>query len=65
MKESVVEVRIVHGSLPSFRSCYGGKILRAAITHYKANRRNTGYNELMDFVKLCLKGFPGPAYIGS
>ena len=48
MKESAVKVGIVHGSLPSFRSCYGGKILRAAITHYKANRRNTGYNELSD-----------------
>ena len=48
VKESVVKVGIVHGSLPSFRSCYSGKILRAAITHYKANRRNTGYNELSD-----------------
>ena len=48
VKESVVKVGIVHGCLPSFRSCYGGKILRAAITHYKANRRNTGYNELRD-----------------
>ena len=35
--------------LPSFRSCYGGKIIRAAITHYKANRRYTGYNELRDW----------------
>ena len=52
VKESVVKVEIVHGSLPSFRSCYGGKILRAAITHYKANRRNTGYNELRDCVKI-------------
>ena len=65
VKESVVKVGIVHGSLPSFRSCYGGKILRAAITHYKAKRRNTGYNELRDCVKICPKGFPGPAYIGG
>ena len=55
VKESVVKVGIVHGCLPSFRSCYGGKILRAAITHYKANRRNTGYNELRDCVKYALK----------
>ena len=48
LKGSVVKVGIVYGSLPSFKSCYGGKILRAAITHYKANRRNTGYNELRD-----------------
>ena len=69
VKESVVKVGIVHGILPSFRSCYGGKILRAAITHYKANRRDTGYNELRDCVKVCSqscpKGFPGPAYIGG
>ena len=55
VKECVVKVGIVHGSLPSFRSCYGGKILRAAITHYKANRRNIGYNELRDCVKYALK----------
>ena len=48
VKGNLVEVGIEHGSSPSFRSCYGGKILRAAIIHYKANRRNTGYNELRD-----------------
>ena len=48
VKESVVKIGIVHGSLPSFKSCYGGKILRAAITQYKANRRYTGYNKLRD-----------------
>ena len=32
VKESVVKVGIVHGSLPSFRSCYSGKILCATIT---------------------------------
>ena len=32
----VVEVRIVHSSLPSFRLHGGGGALRAAITHYKA-----------------------------
>ena len=48
VKESVVKVGIVHGSLPSFISCYGGKILRAAITHYKENRQYTDYNELRD-----------------
>ena len=31
----VVEVGIVHGSLPSFRLHGGGGALRAAITHYK------------------------------
>ena len=36
VKGNIVEVGIVHGSLPSFRSCNGGKTLRAAITHYKA-----------------------------
>ena len=45
VKGNIVEVGIVHDSLPSFRSCYGGKILRAAITHYKADRHVTGYNE--------------------
>ena len=45
VKGSIIKVGIVHDSLPSFRSCYGGKILRAAITHYKADRRDTGYNE--------------------
>ena len=45
VKERVVKVGIVPGSLPSFRSCYGGKILHAAITHYKADRRVTGYND--------------------
>ena len=65
VKGSVVKVGIVHGSLASFSYCYGGKILRAAITHYKANRHNTGYNELRDCVKVCPKGFPGPAYIGG
>ena len=68
MKGNVVKVGIIHGSLPSFRSCYGGKILRAAITHYKANRRNTGYNELSmkcRAICCCPKGFPGPAYVGG
>ena len=36
VKGNVVKVGIVYGSLPSFRSCYGGKILRVVITHYKA-----------------------------
>ena len=45
VKWNVVEVGIEHDSLPSFRSCYSGKILRAAITHYKADCRDTGYNE--------------------
>ena len=36
MKGSVVEVGIVHGSLPSFRLHGGGGALPAAITHYKA-----------------------------
>ena len=48
VKGNVVKVGIVHGTLPSFRSCYSGKILRAAITHYEANRQYTGYNELRD-----------------
>ena len=48
VKECVVKVGIVHDSLPSFISCYGGKILRASITHYRANRQYTGYNELRD-----------------
>ena len=48
VKGNVINVGIVHGNLPSFRSCYGGKILRAAITHYKANSRDIGYNELRD-----------------
>ena len=43
----VVKVGIVHGGLPSFRSRYGGETLRAAITHYKANFRVTGYSELV------------------
>ena len=55
VKRNVVKVGIVHGSLPGFRSCYGGKILRAAITHYKANHRDTAYNELMDSICLALK----------
>ena len=41
----VVEVGIEHSGLPSFRHHGGGGALRAAITHYKANRRVTGYNE--------------------
>ena len=36
VKGSVVEVRIVHDSLPSFRSRSGVETLRATITHYKA-----------------------------
>ena len=47
----VVKVGIVHGSLPSFRLHGGGGALRAAITHYKADRRVTGYNELWDVSK--------------
>ena len=43
----VVKVGIVHGGLPSFRSRYGCEILRAAIIHYKANCRVTGYSELV------------------
>jgi hypothetical protein len=42
----VVEVGIVHGSLPSFRLHGGGGALRAAIIHYEANSRVTGYNEV-------------------
>ena len=42
----VVEVGIVHGSLPSFRLHGGGGALRAAIIHYEANSRGTGYNEV-------------------
>ena len=42
----VVEVGIVHGSLPSFRLHDGGGALCAAITHYKANSHVTGYSEL-------------------
>ena len=42
----IVEVGIVHGSLPSFRLHGGGGALRAAIIHYAANSRGTGYNEV-------------------
>ena len=48
VKECVVKVGIVHDSLPSFRLHGGGGALRAAITHYKADRRFTGYNELWE-----------------
>ena len=36
VKGNVVEVRIVHGGLPNFRSRSSGETLRVAITHYKA-----------------------------
>ena len=41
----VVEVGIVHGSLPSFGHHGGGGALRAAITHYNPISPSTGYNE--------------------
>ena len=37
VKGNIVEVGIVHGGLPSFRSRCGGETLRAAITHYNGN----------------------------
>ncbi len=56
----VVEVGIVHGSLPSFRLHGGGGALRAAIIHYEANSRGTGYNEVdcMSILIGCPKGVP-------
>ena len=56
-----VEIGIVHGGLPSFRSCSGGETLRAAITHYKA----IVVLQVTMSIKCCLKGIPGPAYIGG
>ena len=59
----VVEVGIVHGSLPSFRSRGGGEILRAAITHYNGNiaeyRITMSVSMLYEeFCKSCPKGAP-------
>ena len=53
----VVEVGIVHGSLPSFRLHGGGGALRAAITHYKAI---AVLHVTMSWlcVESCLKGVP-------
>ena len=54
----VVEVGIVHGSLPSFRLHGGGGALRAAITHYKAIAE---VQVTMSWLcmKVCPKGVPG------
>ena len=64
----VVEVRIVHGSLPSFRLHGGGGALRSAIIHYEANSRDICYNEV-DGIRIgwldALKASRGPAYIGG
>ena len=60
----VVEVGIVHGGLPSFRSRYGGETLRAAITHYNGNRLGQVTMSVESCVS-CPKGVPGPAYIGG
>ena len=61
VKGNVVEIGIVHGSLPSFRSCSGGETLRAAITHYKA----IAVLQVTMSIKCCPKGVPGPSYIGG
>ena len=61
MKENVVEVGIVHGGLPNFRSRSSDKTLRAAITHYKA----IAVLHVTMSIECCPKGVPGPAYIGG